>query len=375
MTELPSPPNPRLLLQPLLACLPTASVSPRPPPALLPLLSPILRQRVQILTSLSTSNESWLRLLCWDNAKAERLQTLIDGANFEPHPSSGEIELSDDLPVSYKRIDDETLRSQVLVTEFNLVVIYLWCPTDDTGGGPAWRIAELLPHDDPVDEPEWAPTMSDANIQTNTKIQESSVQATGSEPEQVKESNDQEQQDDDDYWAQYDATPSRTPGPGASTPNKSAGPAGQSEASYFSQYGDVQPAMDSHDPSEEQSEIGPSSLGGDMLASLLRKQINGLDEQEKPRTNGYASGDMLNTEGARRLSHPRPESASSNNSAVAKLEDKAESQSNHEVGVKQHIGTSIKSLFRLAKASGISRNEFESMVQVELELLKVTDQD
>jgi hypothetical protein len=60
---------------------------------------------------------------------------------------------------------------------------------------------------------------------------------------------------------------------------------------------------------------------------------------------------------------------------VAKLEQEAESQSTYEVGVKQHIGTSIKSLFRLAKATGMSRVEFQAMVRTELELLDVTDMD
>lgn len=144
MVELINAPDSRALLPPLLACLPTAFVSPQPPPALLPLLSPILRQRLQILTSVSTSpDESWLKLLCWDNAKAERLQSIVENTTFEPHPVSGEIELTDDMPATYKRIDDETLQSLVVLPEYSLAVIYLWCPDDEHGRG--WRVAELLP--------------------------------------------------------------------------------------------------------------------------------------------------------------------------------------------------------------------------------------
>lgn len=135
--------------------------------------------------------------------------------------------------------------------------------------------------------------------------------------------------------------------------------------------------MDNHDPEEEQPEVGPSSLNGDMLASLLRRQVNGFDDASSaPRTNGYEHGEVPSDAAARSLSHPRPASASSGSSdAVAKLEQEAESQSTYEVGVKQHIGTSIKSLFRLAKATGMSRVEFQAMVRTELELLDVTDMD
>lgn len=376
MVELINPPDSRTLLPPLLACLPTAFVSPRPPPALLPLLSPILRQRIQILTSVSaSSSDSWLRLLCWDSTKAERLQSIVDEATFEPHPVSGEIELPTEIPVTYKRIDDETLRAQVLLPEYKLTVIYLWCPDDEQGGGRGWRVAELLPRERPADdESTWAFSIGEANDQAKDKLL---ADALDDRPEAQPADNDPaEDDDDDDYWAQYDATPgNKTPAPRAGSSNLQ--PSGLSEASYFSQYGNVQPAMDNHDPEEEQPEVGPSSLNGDMLASLLRHQVNGFDaDSSAPRTNGYTAGEVPNDSAARSLSHPRPASASSGSSdAVAKLEQEAESQSTYEVGVKQHIGTSIKSLFRLAKATGMSRVEFQSMVRTELELLDVTDVD
>ncbi|KAJ5628289.1 hypothetical protein N7490_010517 [Penicillium lividum] len=382
MVELINPPESRTLLPPLLACLPTAFVSPRPPPALLPLLSPILRQRVKILSDVSTSaNESWLRLLCWDDNKAERLQTIVDGVNFEPHPVSGEIELPDDMPVMYKRIDDETLRAQCLLPEFNLAVVYVWCPTDEEGGGRGWRMAELLPREGPAaDEHTWASSISEANVQAKeslySNILDSPVQDQGS-----NQNAQQEEDDDADYWAQYDATPNRTPGPKTPAPAAAGSShiplSGLSEASYFSQYGDVQPALDSHDPEEEQAEIGPTSLSGDMISNLLRRQ-NGLDTDERARTNGYTVDDMPNDHAARSLSHPRPASgsiSSSHSDTVARLEQEAASQSNYDVGVKQHIGTSIKSLFRLAQATGMSRVEFQAMVQTELELLDLTDLD
>ncbi|KAJ5286831.1 hypothetical protein N7478_002517 [Penicillium angulare] len=384
MVELITPPDPRDLLPPLLACLPTAFVSPRPPPALLPLLSPILRQRVQILSEVPTSpNEKWIQLLCWSTDNAERLQNVVGNTTFEPHPVSGEIELADDIPVSYKRIDDETLRAQFLLPEYNLAVLYLWCPDDEQGGGRGWRVAELLPRENPAaDEHTWSSSIGEANVQAREKLFSDTLDV----PDHRQSSNQQtsqeaEDEDDDaDYWAQYDATPGRTPGPKTPAPagNSSNFQApGPSEDSYFSQYGDVQPAMDSHDPEEQESEVGPTSLNGDMLANLLRRQVNGPGNDERPRTNGYAAEDVPNNHG-RSLSHPRPASgsiSSTHSDTVARLEQEAASQSNYEVGVKQHIGTSIKSLFRLAKATGVSRAEFQSMVQIELELLNITDDD
>jgi len=379
MVELINAPDSRALLPPLLACLPTAFVSPRPPPALLPLLSPILRQRLQILTSVSTSpDESWLKLLCWDSTKAERLQSIVDGTTFEPHPVSGEIELTDDLPATYKRIDDETLQSLVVLPEYSLAVIYLWCPDDEQGRG--WRVAELLPRESPADdEHTWGSSISEADTQARDKMLADVLDEKDEKEGNEQAKNEEEDDDDDDYWAQYDATPGgqtpnvKTPAPASSSNLR---PSGLSEASYFSQYGDVQPAMDNHDPSEEQPEVGPSSLNGDILANLLRRQMNGSDSTEAPRTNGYAHDTVPSEAAAHALNHPRPASASSGSSdAVMKLEQTAESQSTYEVGVKQHIGTSIKSLFRLAKATGMSRSEFQSLVQTEIELLNVTDDE
>lgn len=384
MVELINPPDPRVLLPPVLACLPTAFVSPLPPPALLPLLSPILRQRVKILTSVSSSpNESWLQLLCWDSAKAERLQSVVDGVEFEPHPVSGEIDLPEEIPVTYKRIDEETLRALLVLPDYRLSVIYLWCPTDEEGGGPGWRVAEVLPREAPADDEQtWAPSISEANSAAKDKLYSDVLDlptretgAGNGSAQPPAQQQEEEEEDDDAYWAQYDATPSRTPGPKTPAPQGAStlGPSGLSETSYFSQYGDVQPAMDNHDPDEAQPEVGPTSLNGDILASLLRRQTGEADSDEKPRTNGYAAGDE---NAARELNHPRPSSGSVSSASsdhVARLEQEAESQSTYEVGVKQHIGSSIKGLFRLAKATGMSRADFQSLVHTELELLNVSD--
>ncbi|KAL2854286.1 hypothetical protein BJY01DRAFT_44313 [Aspergillus pseudoustus] len=373
MVELIPPPDPRTLLPPLLACLPTAFVSPQPPPALLPLLSPILRQRVQVLSSVSTSStESWLRLLCWDAGKSERLQSLIDGASFEPHPVSGEIELLGDIPVTYKRLDEETLQSRVIIPDYDLKVLYLWCPQEEDA--PGWRVAELLPSEGTrEDDGAWSDSIGEANTHAREKLLDDALKAAESHERSAahKEEEVEDDDDDDDYWAQYDATPGRTPAAKTPAPmalsSQQQQQQGPSESSYFSRYADVQPAMDSHDPDEENPELGPSSLTGDMLAQFVKRNL----EDTKP-----AQPNHSNQTNGMPLNHPRPASASSASSdAVAKLEQEAESHSAYEVGVKQHIGSNIKSLFRLAKATGISRAEFQSLVKTELDLLNISDDD
>lgn len=366
MVEFIPPPDPRTLLPPLLACLPTAFVSPTPPPAFLPLLSPILRQRLQILSSVAASpTESWIRLLCWDSRKAERLQSLVEGANFEPHPVSGEIELPDEIPVTYRRVDEETLHSRVLVTDYELKVVYLWCPKEDS---PDWRVAEVLPLEGlSEDDGAWSSSIGEANSHAKEKLVDDALKAAEDNKSAAPE---EEEDDDDDYWARYDATPGRTPSaknpappPGASMLQHQ----GASESSYFDQYANVQPALDSHDPDEENSELGPTSLNGNILSELAKRNAANGDSAPHDQTS-YGNGMPL--------SHPRPESATSSNAdAVSKLEQEAETRSNYEVGVKQHIGSNIKSLFRLAKATGISRADFQSLVQTELDLLNLSDDD
>lgn len=368
------PPEPRDLLPPLLACLPIAFVSTRPPPSLLPLLSPILRQRVQIFSSVSdSSSDSWLRLLCWGDAKADTVTRLLDGVEFEPHPVSGEIEIPEDIAVVYKRVDQETLHARIALLEYKISVLYLWCSNDQDGGGPGWRVAELQPYENPDDgDTLWSNTIGEANEQSRQGIIDDALKAADShqrnEPMQVEED------DDDDYWAQYDNSPSRTPAAKTPAPRTMAQPPTSSEDNYYSRYADVQPAMDNHDPEEETAEPGVSSLNGDILANILQQHNKAHEMTDVPAQNGFGYDQAHADAVTMALNHPRPSSASSG-SAVAKLEQEAENQSTSEVAIKQHMGTSIKSLYRLAKTSGMPRHEFQSLIRTELELLSLSDDE
>ena len=247
-------PVPRELLPPLLACLPTAFFSPNPPPALLPLLSPILRQRVNVLSAGSSDN--WLSLLTWDRARASKLAEKVEVMQLEAHPVSGELELQEVGKVQYRRLDQETLQARFGVPEFQLLPVYVWCQDDQQGGGgQAWRLAELRVLEDADDDTEWFDSEVQATAASQTSDDRRNVNGLAVNV-QAPEPQDE---DDDDYWASYDRTPARTPAAKHSpAPNSQGFPASLNrqqsteEQDYYARYAsEVQPALDSHDPDEE----------------------------------------------------------------------------------------------------------------------------
>ncbi|KAL8791022.1 MAG: hypothetical protein Q9195_006096 [Heterodermia aff. obscurata] len=340
------PPDPASLLPPLLACLPTGFASPRPPPALLPLLSPILRQRVQLLSATTeSSTESWLPLLCWRSNCAGKLASIVESDAFELHPVSGEIEYGEVSPVRYRRLDEETLQARVDIIDLELVVIYLWCPGDTEGGGSGWRVSELLPlHETSEDSSEqWWPSIAAAQqAAENISPNHTSPHLNGTTPNTSSHPNPDP--DDFDYWAQYDKTPGRTPAATRSPGPPNGRTRSTSEAAYFAQYATVQPELDADDPDPDPSSRHPL---------------------EEPLLNGFARPPPL----------PQPSAVTPESETVSRLEDSALLQSSGEAAVRQHVGTSIKSLFRLCRATGIERGEFEDMVRTEVETLGMLDGD
>ncbi|KAF2435720.1 hypothetical protein EJ08DRAFT_562890, partial [Tothia fuscella] len=377
-------PNPRELLPPLLACLPTSFVSPKPPPALLPLLTPILKQRVHLHTTSGPSSDSWLKLLSWDARRAEKLPEVVEEIHLEPHPVSGEIELEDVENIQYRRLDPETLHARLDLVEFGLVPIYLWCLGDGQGNEMGWKLAELRSREDKDDGTEWFESIDDANEDSGGTRSASSnaVQIDGNGSNgHTNGSSSVDDNDDDSYWASYDQTPGRTPAKRSPAPPSTTAVQvpSNTELEYFARYmSEVQPAMDPHDPSEEVLPAGESTLNGDTIMSSTR------EPQHEPLATtdlgalGYDSSlpppppQDVNRESD--IIQPRPTSSGSLSVDSAKrLERKAENFSNAEVGIKQHISTDLKSLFRLARSAGIERSEFERIVRMELEMLPMMD--
>lgn len=388
-------PDARALLPPLLACLPTAFVSNKAPPALLPLLSPILRQRVNLFSgNTSSGNGGWLSLLSWDLNRASKLASKVESLHFEPHPVSGELEVEEIETIAYRRLDQETFQSRLEVPEFDLLPVYLWCENDEAGGGTGWRLAELRSLEDREDGTEWFESASEAESavsQTRAGLKSvPSQQQQQPADTSADDSHNDADDDDDDYWAAYDRTPGRTP---ARTPVKRSpvptststfsGPSAD-ELAYFARYAsEVQPALDSHDPDEAMPSAGESTLTGEELTqatSSTSSKHHVTFESPKPGYNDQASPPAYTPAGLdasttfSELSAPRPTSPSSQGS-VERLEVEAADMTRAEVGVKQFVSTEIKSLFRLAKTVGIGRAEFERMVRTEIEVLGMLEAD
>ncbi|CAK1355236.1 hypothetical protein CB0940_01016 [Cercospora beticola] len=394
MASPPFAPEPRELLPPLLACLATSTVSPQPPPALLPLLAPILRQRVNFLSQSRT--DGWLPLLSWDVGRGAKLPQAVGQINLEPHPVSGELELEDVSAVMYRRLDQETLQVRLEVEQFGLLPIYVWCENDEhASSGAGWRLTELRTLSDVNDGTDWFDTAAEANEAAGTGYNAPTTvganTAEGVNGSDVDDSND-------DYWAAYDRTPGETP---ARTPAKrSPAPftsgrlhqlADREEDEYYARYGEeVQPAMDSHDPDEDTGEVGQSSLNGHTLASVTAPARADSAEYRtslQPHDAWGAKDSAIASANERspeqktheQLSMPRPISPASSHSSIDRLEEKAAEMStandHAQLAVKQHISTDIKSLFRLAKASGMDREEFVNVVQRELDVLGLLERD
>jgi hypothetical protein len=385
MVELIPPPDPHSLLPPLLACLPTAFASRRPPPALLLLLSPILRQRLSLITSTSTTNASdnWLPLLCWDNEEAEKLKDIVERGTYEPHPASGEIEVGDVGTLKYKRFDQDTLRCRIPLPEWGLTAVYLWCI--DGEGGNGWKLAELLPYkEDSILDESWSTSTTAANSSSRSRIMSEALRDAEAADRKLSVGGD------DDYWAMYDHTPSRTPAmkrSPAPNPQASTFRSRFGSEDYYAQYGDVQPAMDSHDPCEEVENVGNSSLNGNVLDTILSRQNGHIPPSDPPayeppdssHKHDYEEDDDDDDDDvdAVIVNQPQPTSSGSvtGSDTVDRLEATAERQASSEIGIRQHISTSMKSMFRLAKSAGIDREEFERMVHRELETLSILDRE
>ncbi|KAG9238265.1 hypothetical protein BJ875DRAFT_63281 [Amylocarpus encephaloides] len=368
------PPRTQELLAPLLGALPAAAISKEPPSALLPSLSPILRQRVQLLSA--SGSDPWLCLLCYDQSKSQKLEQATKNEALEPHPVSGEVEVDweYDVDIQFKRIDEETLQALITLSPFDLAVKLVWCVNDELGGGDGWRIGE-------VTVPEGTTSWGEKNIPSAEDEFESRTKNTETHMSNGTTGGslltpDADEGDDDDYWASYDRTPSRTPAKHSPAPpgteNTARAPA--DEADYYAQYGSVQAAMDNHDPDE-------AHQNGDVETSLGREEITKELHQQYYSPPQYSSASQsrpsepVNPD----VLHPRPSSSTGSigSDTVARLERQAANTlaEQSETAIKQHISTSMKSLYRLAKVGGIDNKEFERLVKTELDCLVLMHED
>lgn len=375
------PPVPRDLLPPLLACLPTAFVSPRPPPALLPLLSPILRQRVQYSSS-SSGKDGWLALLTWNSDRASRLTSKIEGLELEPHPVSGELEIEEVESLQYRRLDEETLQVQLRLEEFGLAPVYVWCETDTQGGGsgPGWKLSELRALEDSNDPPSWHTSISEANASAN--ISSKPLPQLQTHTDALKRP--AADTDDDDYWASYDRDPSGTPAKDSPVPTSQPfsrtqpappRPSAGADDDYYSRYSTVQPALDSHDPDEEEAAAASNSTlqGNALNATTTTSSSSAQPPAPQPQPRSLYPADPPRQLVPHPIA-PRPLSPASTTSgkSVEHLERRARTEADlarAEHGVRTFIGSEVRGLFRLAQSVGMDRDEFDECIRRELDLV------
>ena len=307
---------------------------------------------------------------------------------FELHPVSGEIDFGEVENILYRRLDEETLQAKIVVTDMGLIIIYLWCVGDPDGGGDGWHASEVRPleGDEIVASESWWPTMTQADERFQDKMMDEALRhgeentVTQRSTNAVSATIEQQSDDDDDYWAQYDQTPGgRTPAvksPGPSTASHTDARM-TSEADHYARYAQVQPEMDNDDPSGNREAVGKSTLNGDVMSLSMQQTrqpewapIQG--SMVLPNGSANANGDEPADLDP---SHPPATSSRTRSTTITQLEQSAESQSMAEIAVGQHISTSIKSLFRLSRNSGIERADFDRMVRTELQTLSMIADD
>jgi len=318
---------------------------------------------------------------------------------FAPHPVSGEVEVDvdwddeRDVEVRYRRADAETVQARVVMGSVGVWVRCVFCVGDAEGeGGEGWRIGEVGVLGE-GQEGEWWEDLGEAE----RRFVES---ARGGVVGESRGTQDDGQDDEDDaaYWAQYDTTPAVTPGPEQTRRSNGARNAGEQygggnerseEDAYYAQYAAVQPALDGHDPDEAEA------IEGAGVESSLGRE-HGREYSTNAFGNGHA-GNGNDFGGAGRemreaeIAQPRPDSSSSASGgsersvAVERLEERAESmgspglepsverETQNEVAIRQHISTSMKSLYRLARAAGMEREDFGALVEREVALLGVEE--
>lgn len=361
----------------------------------------------------SGSTEPWLKLLSYDTTKAAQLVELVQNGSLEPHPVSGEVEVDWDYDAEtrYKRLDQETLQALTVLVDLGLAFQLVYCVNDAEGGGDGWRVGEVTVADKAVPFSQFGGVatiaQAEAKFQTPKISEPSAISSNGSA---TSGSDHLEDDDDDGYWDRYDATPARTPannrspapqapqagaGAGASATtsashwsayNASAAMDDDDDDDYYAQYDSVQPAMDNHDPDEEamlrahvQPPLGLGHSNDPVVVTDAPEPQNfwSSTETDNNTNNNHSQEEAHLSARELALLHPRPRSSASSSShgsiTVAKLEASAGKQEQNEFGVKQHVSRSIRSLYLLARSSGIEREEFEQLVKREMDVLSLVE--
>jgi len=317
------------------------------------LLAPILRNRVRLLLDPSSHDDSWLSLLTWSGRNGSALVTHVESIKITPHPSSGEVELGCASLRGVCRVDAETLKATFELLDYGLVVVYTWCENDPDGEDDGWRVLDVHTAVS-ADDTHWFPTVKAAE-EAFTEAQNKRTLTDLNTPESAssQNANPARSEDEDDYWNLYDRSAAATPAVGE--PGHAP-----TEKAYFDRYSEVEPMLDSSKYAETEMYLRDSAPMPALYSSDTATSVS------TPPTAISSSFPIA----------PPPKSNESDSvPATAQLESSTSHMVQTEVAVKQHISTTIKSLYRLSKAAGMGRDEFESLIQTEIAVLSMLDAD
>lgn len=303
---------------------------------------------------------------------------------------SGEFDFGDVQELLYRRLDEETLHARVAIPELGLMVVYLWCGRVHGGVGTDWKVSEVkMVEKFPAETTNaWSASIPEAEVKWRQKVAKNGPSEISSIPT-IHESHSAQsgaiEDDEDAYWARYDFTLRRSPGPRPPEINQTdparttldASRAGltTSDDEYYARYEKIQPAMENDDPSQDRKVLGESSLNGNAVVPPT---------DEVPSSPPYGSlrlslrhtmtGSEAKPEDSL-INHSPASSTSRASPTVARLEESAETISHGEMAIRQHVSTTIKSLFRLSRAAGMHRHEFDELVRTELDTLGLLEED
>lgn len=381
--------------------------------------------------SLPSLADSWLSHLTWSSSGAELCESLSQ-QDFSPHPS-GEFEIGEYEFKGIRRSDEETIKSRVELPERGIEVFFLWVEKsvgsrimgmqagEDAVEEEGWKIVDVKLINDKSSgshqvEEKWYPTVAEAEECYRREKEAQKQHQTVKETQLVtsppvvnpylplptSSQNQQDNEDEDDsYWDMYDRSPARTPAVQHQTHI-------QNDDEYFARYNNVEAALDKESTEPEPAAPGrvwynapvtySSHSGVSQNTTLQQPQVSlqALITQTPPAPSTFppftvpmsppisstskptslaSSTPPLQATTEIKAPSPRGSPRAGSPSSVSSLERLAAKQMQAETGVKQHIGTTIKSLFRMARVVGMDREEFDRVVRTELEILGMVEEE
>lgn len=260
------------------------------------------------------------------------------------------------------------LESRVALRERGLLLRFTWVEGEkEVEDG--WKVLSISLCDDSAEKEDgerWFKSVWEAEEEFTIR--------TSADSQKVSAPAEEEEDDDDAYWSRYDNEDSES---APASPTKE----GPSEDDYFARYGEGEAEMEHHEPEPEPYQFPSYSHNQNQ-----NQPPRGFFSPFPTTHNQFLSDNLaLLEKKVDTLSPPETEPSETDSRPVSMFVKgtspvkKAERERNIEVqveaGIRTHIATNIKSLFRLARAGGMEREEFERLVQTELGVLEMMEED